>query len=514
MLKLKSSALLKSTILISTLTLISRIFGYIRDLVIASEIGAGLINDAFIAAFRITNMFRNVFAEGALNAAFVPIFTKTLQEKGKKEAIQLAAKVQSLLLIALFLISIIIIIFMPFVIRITAPGFSNHTYLFTLAVEFGRLTFPYLFFISLCAFYGCVLNSIGKFFSYAATPIFLNILIILFALPLHFLTTKGHSISFAVLIAGVIELLWMLYFLYKNTYIIPIIKPKFTKEIKNLLHKMLPAVIGSGVTHINTWVSMIILSFIPAGLSYIYYADRIMQLPLAIIGTAIGTVLLPVLTRNFEANNKTEAIKIQNKALDFVLFFTIPASFAFFYLSNDMIYILLERGKFKAFDTLQTAQALSMLGIGLPAFTMIKVLQTNFFSQGDTKTPVIVSVVCIIFNVLISIILLEKFQHIGIAIANSFSGWCNIIILITIAYKKHTFKFNKVLFYKVLKYTFSSTIMINLCIMIQYVMQIQNRFVLFLAQVICGVVVYFILCFLLRTGIKFNLEALRKLRYK
>ena len=493
--------LIKSTFVVSLCTLISRIFGYIRDMVIAAKLGTGLINDAFIAAFRLANMFRNIFAEGALNLVFVPEFSKELKSHGKHKALELASKIHMLLIIALALFCLLVIIFMPQVIWYSTPGFRDNIQIYNLAVLFGRITFPYLFCISLAAFYGGILNSFDKFFPFAIAPVILNAVIITLLISLDTFETSAHSLSVATLIGGVLELSWMIFFLFKHGYKLKFFKIESNKKITRILKNIIPIILSSGITHINTWVSMIILSFFPGGLSYLYYADRIVQLPLALIGTAIGTVLLPMLAKKVKSTDGNAANNLQNDAINFVMMFTIPATIALFFLSKNIIYALFERGEFTNYSTTHTSETLKILIFGLPAFILIKLFQTKFYAKFNTKVPVTISITCIIINIFISIMLMEKLQYLGVAIANVISGWANIIILVIFACKVLQFKLRKFILFEIMKYFFASMIMITLMYIYENNFEMESRFLLLIFEILVGFTSYIAACYLLRIKI-------------
>ena len=245
----------RSTFIVSFYTLVSRMLGYIRDMVIAAELGTGILNDAFIAAFKLANLFRAIFAEGGLSSAFVPIFTKILVHDGEDKAKRFLECVNFYLAIILVFFTIIIIWIMPIIIEVTTPGFKEHKEIFELTVALARITFPYLLFISLAALYGSALNSIDKFFAFAFTPIILNIVMIMGVLYMP-AQNKGYSLSYSVLVAGILELLWMLYFLKNNNFLPQIMIPEFSKEVKLLIKRMIPGVISSGVMQINIWINI------------------------------------------------------------------------------------------------------------------------------------------------------------------------------------------------------------------------------------------------------------------
>ncbi len=480
-------------------TLISRVLGYIRDMVIATKLGTGILNDAFVVAFRLTNMFRNIFAEGALNLVFVPEFSQILQEKGKKEALVFASKIHSLLLVILAVFCLSVIIMMPELIWYTTPGFRDNTYVYNMAVLFGRITFPYLFSISLAAFYGGILNSFNKFFPFAIAPAILNLTTVLVLLFFDRFQISAHTLSVATLIAGVLELLWMVYFLFRHSCKLKFVRLQIDVKIIRVLKSMLPIIIASGVTHINALVSVIVLSFFPGGLSYIYYADRIVQLPLALIGTAVGTVLLPALAK--KPDKKEASIKMQNDAINLVMFLTIPTTIALLFLSQDIICVLFERGKFTHNSTIETAKTLLLLSIGLPAFILTKLFQTKFYAQLNTKLPVVVAGICILINLIISVLLMNSLQYFGVAIANSISGWVNFILLLVFARGKLGFKLYSKTMVESTKYLFASMIMILALWYLKNSFYLLNKYLFLVLEISIGLIVYLVLCYFLRVKV-------------
>ncbi|WHQ46831.1 MAG: murein biosynthesis integral membrane protein MurJ [Candidatus Midichloria sp.] len=450
--------IIKNAAVVSITILISRIFGYIRDIVIASYLGTGLLNDAFIAAFKFTNLFRNIFGEGALTAAFIPAFTYKLSQEGTKKALEMAALVRSILVITLILFCSIVIYLMPYVLKITTPGFINKEYYFEVAVTISRITFPYLFFISLAAFYGGILNSIGKFMPFAATAIIFNISIILFTLYINDERTKAHVIAYGVLAAGILEFLWMTFFLKINKMTIPIRLPVINQDIKTILNRMGAGVFGSGIVQINTWIDMVIVSFVHGGLSYIYYADRIMQLPLAIIATATSTALLPSLSRHIANNNHIELKHNKETAIKISAFFLIPSAMILCLFPNEIIRFLLERYKFDSESTRNTAAALRFLALGLPAFALIKLFSSNFHAHGDTKTPVKIAVWALLINVSISIALISILKHVAVSVASTIASWFIAIVMIKISKKRDYYQFRSQLLRELMLFIFNATV--------------------------------------------------------
>jgi len=443
-------SLVKSFFTISGLTFISRILGFIRDILVASILGAGPLAEAFLVAFKLPNFFRRLFAEGAFNAAFVPLFSGIIATDGKEKARKFAQDIFSFLFFVLLIFTILIEIFMPFVMKGLAPGFVSDPNKFELAVYLTRATFPYLLFISLVSLLAGVMNGMNRFAAGAAAPIILNLSLIGAIL---FLTdvskTAAHALSYGVAIAGVLQFFWMLAACKREGMSFSIKLPKLNKKVKLFLSKMLPGIFGAGVVQINLWVDIIIGTFIPGAIAFLYYADRVNQLPLSLIGTAMGVALLPMLSRQIKEKRIEDSIISQNRALELVLLLTLPATAAFIAIPDVIISALFERGAFEEKDSLATAYGLVAYAIGLPAFVMVKIFSSSFFAYGDTKTPVKIAGVCMVANVIMNIgfvILLmemDKMPHVGLAVATSISSWLNLTLLVSILIKKKKFELQK-----------------------------------------------------------------------
>jgi putative peptidoglycan lipid II flippase len=489
--------IIKSGIIVATFTLISRIFGYIRDILMASYLG--LNADAFAVAFRLPNSFRSLFAEGAFTSAFVPIFSAKFATNTKEHSLYFASQVFSLLTIVLAIFVAIIIIFMPNIITLLAPGFLQHHDKFLLTVKLSYFTIPYLFFISLASLYSGILNSCGKFAIAAALPIILNVVMILsiiFISP--FAATPSHALSYGVFIAGVIQFLSIVVAAHYMSIHIKFTKIVLNDDIKLMFKNMLPTIIGSGVVQINLAIDTIIASFIDGAPSILYFADRLSQFPLAIIGTALGTVLLPTISKQVRMNNLFQANITQNKAIEVALFFTLPCVFAFSIISNELVSILFERGNFLASDSVKVANALKAFAIGLPAFVLIKIFVPRYFAHYDTSTPVRISALCIVSNIIFSLSLIPFFSYIAIAIATSLSAWINLILLYYFQYKKHAFKLEHNLMKIIIKIIIACTLMtISLIIFEAFIdnLLISKKIswsLLFIAKIITGISVYFV----------------------
>jgi len=428
--------LLSSASVFSFYTLISRILGYARDILIAIFLGASIFADAFFVAFRLPNTFRRLFAEGTFNAAFIPSYTSEKIEnkkKGKKFADEILS---SLLLILLFIVTIVEI-FTPYLIYIIAPGFLEDQIKFNLAVELTRITFPFLLFVSLSSFFSGILNSNNKFAAAAAAPIILNIvLIISLILSFIFELNYAQQLSYGVTIAGLIQLLFLIYVTKKFYTPTLSFNFKISGKLKFFFKKLLPSILSSGVTQINILVGTIIASFQTGAVSYLYYADRVYQINLAIAGIAVGTVSLPALSKAFKTNNEKKISSIQSKSFELSLLFSVPASLGLILASYEIVNALFGYGSFSLKDVEMTAVALKYFGFGVPAFALIKILSNFYFARDNTKTPFYISTFIVILNILISVSFFNQIGFIIIPIATSISTWVGVIIYIYLLNRK------------------------------------------------------------------------------
>ena len=436
--------LIKSTTTFSFFTLISRILGYFRDVLIAIYLGSGPIADAFFVAFRIPNTFRRLFSEGTFNAAFVPSYSSELA-LGKSKSQNFANKIFNLLLVSLFLIVLIIEIFMPSFVFIIAPGFSDNSDKLDLTISLTRITFPFLLFVSLSSFFSAILNSHNKFAAAAAAPIVLNIFLILVILFQSYLNDQlVIYLSYAVTFAGIVQLIFLFFFVRKFYFPEITLNFKIDYKVKLFFNKLLPSIFSSGVTQINILVGTIIASFQASAVSYLYYADRIYQINLAIAGIAIGTVLLPNLSKHIQSKNKKKIDFIQNKALELCLFLSLPATIALLIASEEITSSLFGYGSFDYLSVKNSAIALFYFALGLPAFTIIKIFSSFLFARHNTKIPFYFSVFSVITNIIISVYFFNKIGFIIIPMATTISSWLNALLLLIYLTNKRYFsiKFN------------------------------------------------------------------------
>ncbi len=422
------------------LTIASRLLGFVRDILIAAALGTGLVADAFFVAFRFPNLFRRLFGEGAFNGAFVPLFAKRLEADGEAEACDFASEAMSWLTLILAVFTVVAVLAMPWLMAGLAPGFIGDQVKYDLAVELTQIAFPYLMCMSIVALFSGVLNSMHKYWVAAAAPILLNIVLIsslLIALALGYANAAeaGYVLSIGVTIAGVAQLVMLRLAVRRAGLTIRLRWPTYTPGMKRLVELGIPGLIAGGITQINIVIGTIIASLQAGAVSYLYYADRLYQLPLGIVGIAIGVVLLPELARQLRAGNRAAAMTSQNRSLEFALVLTIPASIALAIAAEPIISVLFQRAAFSPSDTVNTAWALRAFAVGLPAFVLIKVFQPAFFAREDTKTPMRLALVNMIVNVTLSLALFYAFKragwmpHVGIAMATSIAGWLNALML-------------------------------------------------------------------------------------
>ena len=443
--------LIKSTSTFSFYVLISRILGYLRDVLIAIYLGSGPIADAFFIAFRIPNTFRRLFSEGTFNAAFVPSYSSEVV-KGKKKANKFANNVFNLLLIGLLFLILVIEIFMPTFVFLIAPGFSENSEKLELTILLTRITFPFLLFVSLSSFFGAILNSYNKFAAASAAPIILNILLIFTLLFGNYLNDElVNYLSYVVTISGIIQFIFLVYFTRK--FYLPKISLSFKidKKIKIFFKKLLPSIFSSGVTQINILVGTIIASFQASAVSYLYYADRIYQINLAIAGIAIGTVLLPNLSKYIEQNKLNKVEFIQNKSLELSLFLSLPATAALLISSEEITSALFGYGSFDILSVKNSANALFYFALGLPAFALIKVFSSFLFARHNTKIPFYFSFFSVVINIFISLYFFNKIGFIIIPIATTISSWFNSLLLFVYLISKKYFLFKRYFFSSFIK---------------------------------------------------------------
>ena len=426
-----SKQLIKATSTVGSMTLISRILGFIRDMVTAQLFGASAAYDAFLVAFKIPNFMRSLFAEGSFNQAFVPLLTEQQATASAADTKEFIDKIAGCLGIVLFVITVIGVIAAPLVIRLFAPGFAEDATRFDLAADMLRITFPYLFFIALTALCSSILNTYSRFAVPAFTPVFLNICMIASAILLApYCDEPIMALAYGVLLGGIVQLGFQVPFLWRLK-LLPFPRPDFADpRVRRLLKIMVPALLGVSVVQINLLMGTVFASFLPrCSLSWIYYADHLMQFPLGVFGIALATVVLPHLSRGYA----TKAIEEYQHTLDWacrcVLLISLPAAVGLFVLSGPLLVSLFQYGAFLPEDVLKSQPVLMVLAVGLVAFIWVKIFASAFYARQNLRTPVNVAVISLVANIVLSYLLMQPFLHVGLAMAMSISAFINCTVL-------------------------------------------------------------------------------------
>lgn len=416
----------------------SRLAGFARDLATAALLGAGPVADAFFVAQRLPNLFRSLFAEGAFSVSFVPLYARTLTADGPAAARLFAEHAVSLLVFVLVPLSALAIFFMPALLALIAPGFEPGSERYTLALELARITFPYLLLASLTALYGGVLNALGRFAHFAAAPVAFNLVMLasLFALtPL--LPSAGHALAVGMVAAGIVQAAWLAAAASRAGMDLRLRLPQLTARIKRLFAVMGPGALGAGVTQINGFVSTLLATMLPIGsVSYLYYADRLYQLPLGVVGTAVSTALLPMLAKALKAEDVAQSRNLFARAVEVSLLLAFPAAVALFLLAEPIVRGLFERGAFDASDTAGTAGALAAYALGIPAYVLVKVLATACFAREDTVGPVKIGMFTAAANIILGLALISWLAHVGLALATALAAWMQTALLAILLHRR------------------------------------------------------------------------------
>jgi putative peptidoglycan lipid II flippase len=433
--------MLKGVLTVGGWTLISRVLGFGRDMLIAALIGTGPIADAFFVALKLPNLFRRLFGEGAFNAAFIPAFSGLLHTEGVGAAKQFAQEAFAVMAFWLGIMTILGEIFMPELMVVLAPGFADDPSKFALAVSLSRITFPYLVLICLAALVSGVLNGLEKFTAASASYVLFNVVSItcmIWMTP--YVPTVGHALSWGVTISGVAQLGLLMMAVQRGGMALRVPRPRLTPQMRLLMRRMAPGLVGAGVTQLNLTVDVIIASLLPPGtVSVLYFADRVQQLPLGVIGTAVGTALLPLLSRQVRAGEAAAAISTLNRAVEYGLFLTLPAALALIVCANPIMMVLFGRGAFDMESVRLSSQSLAAYALGLPAFVLVKVLAPAFFARGDTSMPVRIGVGSVALNLCLNLVFMVPLAHIGPALATSLAAICNVAGLATVLMRRGHF---------------------------------------------------------------------------
>lgn len=429
--------LFRSTGLVALFTMISRLLGFVRDVIFASMFGAGPEFDAFVIAFKFPNFMRRLFAEGAFSQAFVPILAEYKEKRSPEEVRAFVNHIAGTLAAVLILVVAIVEIAAPLVIMVFAPGFADHGLRQQLATHMLRIMFPYLILIALTAFCGAILNTFGRFGSPAFAPVLLNIALISVAVwwAPH-TSTPIYTLAWGVLLGGLLQLILQWPFL-RRLRIFPIPKPRFKDPgVMRVLKLMIPALFGVSVAQISMLIDNFFASFLPQGsISWLYYSDRLTYLPLGVIGVALATVVMPYLSRMHSQNSQEDFSKTLDWALRLNILAGVPSAVGLFILSGPLLATLFRHGVFNDYDVYMTRESLMAFAVGLPAFMLVKVLASAFYSRQNIRTPVKIAAIAMVTNLVLNLALIVPLKHAGLALATSLASWLNSILLIVMLFR-------------------------------------------------------------------------------
>ncbi len=427
-------------------TLVSRVTGFARDVMLAAILGAGPAADAFFVALRLPNHFRAIFAEGAFNAAFVPAYARVRQQGGSVAAAVFADRVFTLLFASQLLLLAIALLFTPQVIEVLAPGFSKDPDRFARAVELTRITFPYLLLITLVTLYGGMLNALDRFAAAAAAPILLNLSMMATLAVAKLFPSAGHAAAWGVLISGALQLALVMGDVMRIGVMTRFRAPRLDPDVRKFLRALAPATVGSAGVQLALFADTIIASFLPVGaVSALYYADRLNQLPIGVIGIAAGTVVLPEMARRLAAGDEAGARRAQDQAIELTLLLAIPCVVAFMVVPELLMRALFGRGAFTAADAVASGRTLAAYALGLIPFVLIRSVVATFFARGDTATPVKASLSAAAVNIVFKILLMAPLAQVGLALATSIGAWINLSLVLYFAWRKRLFAFDPAL---------------------------------------------------------------------
>lgn len=445
---------------VSGFTLVSRVSGFIRDIVLAAVLGAGPVADVFFVALRIPNHFRAIFAEGAFNAAFVPAYARVRAQGGDAGASLFADRIFTLLLASQVVLLVVALIFMPGLIALLTPGYIGDPQRFALAVEFSRITFPYLLLITIVSFYGGILNALHRFAAAAAAPILFNVSMITALSLAAFFPSAGYAAAWAVLVAGILEALLLIGAAGRADVLARLRWPDFDKDVKAFFRALGPATVGSAGVQVALFADTMIAGFLPVGaLSALYYADRLNQLPIGVIGIAVGTVLLPEMATRLAAGDEAGAKNAQGRAIELSLLLSIPCVVAFLVVPEPIIRALFERGAFTAADARASGATLAAYAIGLLPFVLIRSFTATFFARGDTATPVKAALAAAAVNIAFKVALMGALLQVGLALATSIGAWINLGLVIWLGMRAGLIAFDPALMRSITRLTAAGIIL-------------------------------------------------------
>lgn len=435
-------------------TLLSRIAGFARDIVMAAILGAGPLADAFVVAQRLPNHFRAIFAEGAFNAAFVPAYAHLRGSAGEMAAKRFADRIFTMLLIVQGVLLLLALVFMPQIVTLLAPGFSDDPERRGLAIELTRITFPYLLLITVVTLYGAILNVMNRYAAAAAAPILLNLSIIVALALAAFFPSAGHAAAWGVLVAGVLEVLLLAVDAGRQGVLPRLTWPQFDADVRAFFKALGPATLGSMGPQIAVLADTIIGSFLVTGsIAALYYADRLNQLPIGVIGVAAGTVLLPEMSRRLAAGDESGAINAQRRVFDLTLLLSIPFLVAFVVVPDVIMRAMFVRGAFSQADAANAAMTLAAYAVGLLPFVLIRSVVASFLARKDTATPAKVALIGVGFNLAAKVALVGSLAQAGLALGTAIGAWVNLLLVFVLAIRAKYIAFDRRLQVSLLKFT-------------------------------------------------------------
>ncbi len=435
--------ILRAASVIASWTMVSRVLGFLRDILLAHSLGAGPMGEAFVVAFRLPNLFRRLFAEGSLNAALVPLYTRLEKEEGLPAARQFASEAFSLFALVLFGFTALALIFMPQLIYALAPGLAEREPVLLAAIALGLITFPYLGFIALSAFVGGILGSYGRFWAVAAAPVLLNILMIavlassllgVIDAPTY---STAHLLAWAVSLAGLLQLGLVAWQAWRFGVLPRLVRPSLSPSVRRLLSLMAPGLLGAGIVQINLVVATQIASTLGAGaVAYLYYADRLSQLPLGVVGVGLSMALLPALSRQLQAGDQQGGAKSYQQTLELGLLFSLPSAIGLILLADPIVLTIFQHGAFSLADAAITADCVAMMAIGIPGMILSRVVVQGFFACEDTRTPAMLAGFTVVVNIIAAFALSQTMGVAGVALAPALAAWVNLVVLFLLARKR------------------------------------------------------------------------------
>ena len=438
----KTVGLLRSGLVVGVMTMMSRVLGMVRDVMVAALLGAGSTSDAFFVAFRIPNLMRRLFAEGAFNQAFVPVLSEYAARGNRQDTRALLNAVAGSLMVVLSIVTALGMLCSTWLIYVFAPGFREQPAQFFLTSSLLRVMFPYLLLISLAAYASSILNSWGRFSIPALTPIFLNVTMIVAVKVAPLFPEPAKVLSWGVLAAGFVQLGFQLPFI-AQLRLLPLPKPNFRHPgVKRVLTLMGPALFGVSVAQINLMINTILASLLTAGsVTWIYYSDRMTELPLGVFGVAIGTVILPALSRRHAAQDKDHFARMLDWGIRMVLLVSVPAGLAIFMITEPLLITLFKYGRITVHDVEMTAQCLRVMSVGIVAFMLIKVLAPGFYARQNTKVPVKIGMISMASNMVLNLLLYKHLAHVGLATSTMLSACLNAGLLAFMLHRERVLVF-------------------------------------------------------------------------